>query len=94
MNFFKINLFQNLSLYKLLCLLFLSFLFFSNLFKEKYKKKEIFNNNPKISIFLPIYNKGNYLKKSIGSIQIQTLKEIEILPININSLMISLKIIP
>ena len=67
---------------KFLYILFLFFLFYSNILKEKYKKNKIFNNHPKISIFLPIYNKANYIKKSIGSIQNQTLKEIEIIPIN------------
>ena len=37
---------------------------------------------PKISIFLPIYNKGKYLNRSITSIQKQSLKEIEIIAIN------------
>jgi glycosyltransferase involved in cell wall biosynthesis len=37
---------------------------------------------PKISIFLPIYNKEKYLKRSISSIQNQSLKEIEIIAIN------------
>ena len=37
---------------------------------------------PKISIFIPIYNKEIYLKKSIKSIQRQSLKEIEIIAIN------------
>lgn len=43
-----------------------------------------FNNfkNPKISIFLPIYNKEKYIQKSIKSIQSQTLKDIEIIAIN------------
>lgn len=39
-------------------------------------------NIVKISIFLPIYNKEKYLKRSIGSIQNQTLKEIEIIAVN------------
>ena len=39
-------------------------------------------NTPKISIFLPIYNKEKYLKRSIKSIQIQTLKDLEIVPVN------------
>ena len=37
---------------------------------------------PKISIYLPIYNKGKYLNRSIGSIQKQTLTNIEIIPVN------------
>lgn len=31
---------------------------------------------------MPIYNKSNYLKRSIGSVQKQTLKEIEIIAVN------------
>ena len=44
----------------------------------------VFNiyNPPKISIFLPIFNKSKYLKRSINSIQKQTLKEIEIIAVN------------
>ena len=37
---------------------------------------------PKISIFLPIYNKEHYLQRSIGSLQNQTLKNIEIVAVN------------
>ena len=44
------------------------------------------NNNkpflPKISIFLPIYNKEKCILRSIKSIQSQTLKDIEIIAIN------------
>lgn len=43
------------------------------------------NESPKISVFLPIYNKGKYLIRSITSIQKQTLKEIEIIAVNDNS---------
>lgn len=39
-------------------------------------------NKPKISIFLAIYNKEKYLKRSIGSIQKQTLKDLEIIAVN------------
>lgn len=42
------------------------------------KKKK----NPKISIFLPTYNKQDYIKKSVKSIQNQTLKDIEIIIVN------------
>ena len=53
-------------------------------------EKKIFDNQfvydiispPKISVFLPIYNKSKYLKRSINSIQKQTLKEIEIIAVN------------
>ena len=37
---------------------------------------------PKISIYLPIYNKAKYLNNSIGSIQKQTLTNIEIIAVN------------
>ena len=50
-----------------------------------YCTKKINNKSkiiPKISIFLPIYNKNKYLVKSIRSIQKQTLKDIEIIPVN------------
>ena len=41
--------------------------------------------SPKISIYLPIYNKEKYITKSLKSIQMQSLKNIEILAINDNS---------
>ena len=41
-----------------------------------------FSKNPKISVFLPIYNKDKYLKRSISSIQAQTLTEVEIIAVN------------
>jgi glycosyltransferase involved in cell wall biosynthesis len=37
---------------------------------------------PKISIFLPIYNKENFLVNSIKSLQNQTIKDIEIVAVN------------
>lgn len=47
-----------------------------------YIKRNINNIQPKISIFLPIYNKAKFLNKSIGSLQKQTLRNIEIIPVN------------
>jgi glycosyltransferase involved in cell wall biosynthesis len=57
-------------------------IFLINFFEKR--KYDIENNyiKPKISIFLPIYNKVKYLKRSITSIQKQSLKEIEIIPVN------------
>lgn len=58
------------------------------LFYFRIEKTEINNsfrqgkNPPKISIFLPIYNKAIYLKRSISSLQRQTLKNIEIITVN------------
>ena len=43
---------------------------------------DIKEKRPKISIFLPIYNKENFLINSIKSLQIQTLKDIEIVAVN------------
>ena len=60
---------------------------------EEYLLKLSIQKKPKISIFLPIYNRGHFLKRSISSIQIQTLKDIEIIPVNDNSLDNSLKIL-
>lgn len=40
------------------------------------------NKRPKISVFLPIYNKEKYIDKCIESIQKQTLKDIEIVAVN------------
>ena len=55
------------------------------------KKKKFFI--PKISIFLPIYNKEQYLLRSIYSIQNQSLKDIEIIAVNDYSTDNSLKIL-
>ena len=66
----------------------------SRYYKEQYDV--IFcdsNNIPKITIFLPIYNKGKYLKKGIESLQSQTLKDIEIVAVNDGSTDNSLKIL-
>jgi glycosyltransferase involved in cell wall biosynthesis len=41
-----------------------------------------FKNKPKISIYMPIYNKSKYLMRSIRSIQCQTLSDIEIIAVN------------
>ena len=58
-------------------------IFFLTFLLEKTYKKEIKTNScPLISIFLPIYNKVNNLKNSIRSIQLQTLRNIEIIAIN------------
>jgi glycosyltransferase involved in cell wall biosynthesis len=51
------------------------------------------NSIPKISIFIPIYNKQKYLKRCIDSIQNQTLKDIEIIAVNDHSNDSSLEII-
>ena len=48
---------------------------------------------PKVSVFLPIYNKDFYINRSINSIQKQTMKEIEIVAVNDGSTDYSLKML-
>ena len=52
-----------------------------------------FSKKPKISVFLPIYNKEQFLNRSIYSIQAQILKEIEIIAVNDCSTDNSIKIL-
>ena len=68
---------------------------FLNRESNTYNNMNKLNNNyiPKISIFVPIYNKAKYLKRSISSIQRQTLKDIEIILVNDFSTDDSFKII-
>ena len=56
--------------------------FFKIINKKKIIKEKSIFSQPKISIFLPIYNKGRYLNRSIGSIQNQSIKDIEIISVN------------
>ena len=46
------------------------------------KEKESINQNPKVSVILPVYNVGKYLRQSLDSLINQTLKEIEIICVN------------
>ena len=57
--------------------------------KEDVKKEEIFveetnscSDKPKVSVILPVYNVGKYLRQSLDSLINQTLKEIEIICVN------------
>ena len=68
---------------------FLFFLFMIELIKNILKLSYL----PKISLYLPIYNKQEYIIESIRSIQKQTLKELEIIAVNDYSTDNSLKIL-
>ena len=65
------------------------FLYFSTI---KFGKKLKYLK-PKVSVFLPIYNKYLYLKRSIDSILKQSLKNLEIIAVNDFSSDNSLKIL-
>ena len=64
-------------------------LIFKNIFFSNYKEKL----RTKISLFIPIYNKENFIRKCIQSIQSQTIKNIEIIAINDHSTDNSLNIL-
>lgn len=63
------------------------------IFKTFTSSNSQIKSKPKISIFIPIYNKEDYIYRCIKSIQIQTLKEIEIIAVNDHSNDSSLKIL-
>lgn len=50
--------------------------------KLKFSKKYVENSRPKVSVILPVYNVGKYLKQSLDSLINQTLEDIEIICIN------------
>ena len=81
-------------LFKIKNLIFIIIFFFLLLIGIKKKNSLIISTkSPKISIFLPIFNKEDFLIRSIGSIQNQTLKNIEIIAVNDGSTDNSLKIL-
>ena len=69
---------NNNHLYKLNHILYLLFIYF---FIYKYSLSPP-KSSIKISVFLPIYNKENYLVNCIENLQNQTLKDIEIVALN------------
>ena len=56
-----------------------------------YKKNN--NHIPKVSVFMAVYNKENYLHNTIESLQNQTLKDIEIIAVDDCSTDNSLKVL-
>ena len=89
----NVNKYKNIKFFIFKIILILYFLL--NLYQYIKISNYLINKNrvPKVSIFMPIYNKEQYLKESIGSIQHQTLKNIEIILVNDFSSDNSLKII-
>ena len=68
-------------MYKLIIIIIIPFILWLCDFREMNASKKSCSQT-KISIFLPVYNKAKYLKRSIRSIQNQTIKDIEIIPVN------------
>jgi cellulose synthase/poly-beta-1,6-N-acetylglucosamine synthase-like glycosyltransferase len=83
-NGFNIDSLKTFVKEKIYKFIFLIIIIISFFFFEKRQNLGIILNNvsPKISIFLPIYNKDIYLKRSISSIQRQSIKDIEIIAVN------------
>ena len=67
---------------KFIIILLFVFLFISLKYKNYHSYSFIFKHQPKISIFIPIYNSEKYINKCIQSLQNQTLKDIEIIAVN------------
>ena len=76
------KLFNNYSKYRTI----ISFILIINitiLINTQIYKKNFYNDKkPKVSVFMPIYNKEQYLVENIKILQKQTLKEIEIIFVN------------
>ena len=89
MKYLKNKIVSSIFSKKLLLVSLLFYLIFKNKSIIIIMKKKI----PKISIFLPIYNKENFLKRSISSIQNQNLRDIEIITVNDFSTDNSLKVL-
>ena len=68
-------------------------IFFFVIKNNEYNQLIFLSKKPKISIFLPIYNKEKYLFRSIKSLQMQTIKDLEIVAINDGSTDNSLKVL-
>ena len=92
-NYFILNIIQ-ISVHKSIKIIFIFlFLLYSKIIKKNFNESKNIDYAPKISIFLPIYNKEKFLKRSIGSIQRQSLNDIEIISVNDGSTDNSLEIL-
>ena len=77
--------------YSLMKNILLCFLFFTFSLKKRVSKMK--TRIPKVSIFMPIFNKELFLRRSLNSIRNQTLKDLEIIAINDCSTDNSLKVL-
>ena len=92
-NYFILNIIQ-ISLHKSIKITFIFlFLLYLKIIKNNFNESKNIDYTPKISVFLPIYNKEKFLKRSIGSIQKQSLNDIEIISVNDGSTDNSLEIL-
>ena len=81
MEYKLLLLYQNFNI-KFIIVLFV-FLYISlNIHKDYHSLTSFLKKKPKISIFIPIYNRENYINKCIKSLQTQTFKDIEIIAVN------------
>ena len=82
----SINIFSFFKYFNMKYIIILLFLcFFIQLNKNKHYLSFfpfIIKKRPKISVFIPIYNKEQYINKCIQNLQNQTLKDIEIIAVN------------
>ena len=53
-----------------------------NYLEQNFKNTSLYENNPLISIIVPVYNTGSFLKSCLKSICNQTYKNIEVIVIN------------
>ena len=82
MEYKLLLLYQNFNIKFIIVLLFV-FLYISlNIHKDYHSLTSFLKKKPKISIFIPIYNRENYINKCIKSLQTQTFKDIEIIAVN------------
>ena len=78
---------------KKIIIIFLFIFYINSIYILNLEKKQLINNQPKISAIIPVYNGEKYLNYSLNSVLNQTMKDIEIIIIDDNSKDNSLKII-
>ena len=79
---------------KLLFLIYLLYTIHSNVsFQFFVYKNQLKTKEPKLSVIIPVFNGGGFLKRSLKSVQKQRFKDIEIILVDDNSSDDSVKII-